>query len=196
MKVQLGQLADIQIGYQVKGKIVQQADDTHLLLQTSDVRTDGQIAWGALATVTPERKGADRYLLLDGDVLFLAKGARRIAVTVRNPRPHTLAVSTFYILRVRDDAVCMSEFLSWYLNIAARDDIAAIEQCGKTIPCVLKEGLMKLEVELPSTATQRRIAALGSLMHTERYLTTQLIEQKSRLINALALRALVCEGAF
>lgn len=194
MKVQLGQLADIQIGYQVKGKIVRQAEDTHLLVQTGDVGEDGTIAWGALATFTPERKGADRYLLTDGDVLFLAKGTKRVAAVVRDPWPHALAVSTFYIMRVRDDAVCVPEFLAWYLNVAARGDIAAIEQRGVTIPCVLKEGLAALEVELPSTATQRRIAALDGLVRRERHLTTELLEQRSRLVNALAQRVLVGGG--
>ena len=194
MKVQLGQLADIQIGYQVKGKVVQHADDTHLLVQTGDVSEGGEIGWRALATFTPERKNADRYLLMDGDVLFLAKGTKRVAAVVRDPLPHALAVSTFYIMRVRDDAVCLPEFLAWYLNIAARDDIAAKEQRGVTIPFVPKEGLMALEVELPTTATQRRIAALDTLVRRERYLTTALLEQRSRLINTLAQRVLTGEG--
>ena len=165
MKVQLGQLADIQIGYQVKGKIVQQADDKYLLVQTGDMAEDGSIAWERLATFTPERKGADRYLLMDGDVLFLAKGTKRVAAVVRNLRPHALAVSTFYIGRVRDDAVCEPEFLAWYLNIAARDAIAAMEQRGVTIPFVPKEGLVVLEVELPSDghpAAHRRAGCFGA----------------------------------
>ena len=194
MKVILGQIADIQIGYQVKGRIIQQADDTHSLVQTSDVNDAGEIAWEALASFTPVRKGTDRYQLIDGDILFLAKGARRVAAVVRNPQPHTLAVSTFFILRVRNDAVCLPEFLAWYLNVAARDDIAAIEQRGVTIPFVPKERLLQLEVELPTTATQRRIAALDELMHRERQLTAQLLEQRTRLINTFAQRTLYDKG--
>lgn len=186
MKVRLDQLVDIQIGYQVKGKIVQHADDTHLLVQTGDVSAAGEIDWGKLATFTAIRKASSRYLLRDGDVLFLAKGNKRVATVVRAPRPQALAVSTFYILRVRDDEVCLPEFLAWYLNVAAQDDIFAREQRGMTIPFLPKEGLLAIEVELPSSAIQQRIAALDMLLRKERHLTAELLKQRSRLLNTLA----------
>lgn len=190
MKTKLGRLVDIQIGYQVKGKVVSRPNDTHLLVQTGDVNGDGVIAWEALARFTPERKGADRYTLVDGDVLFLAKGAKRVAAVVRNPRPRALAVSTFYILRVRDDAVVLPEYLAWFLNVAAREEIAARELRGTTIVFVPKEVFAALEVELPSNGTQRRIVALDELMRREKRLTAELLGKRTQLVNAAARRAI------
>ncbi len=194
MIVQLGKLADIQIGYQVKGKIVARADGTHWLVQTSDVSPEGEVAWEALAGLTPERKGVNRYALLEGDILFLAKGARRTTALIRHPLPHTLAVSTFFILRVRDEAVVLPEYLAWYLQVGARDEVAALAHQGVSIPFVSKEALSDFPVLLPDSATQRRITHLEALLRTERKLTAQLLEQRSRLVNALAKRALVAEG--
>lgn len=194
MKVQLGQLADIQIGYQVKGKIVQQADGTHRLVQTGDMDGEGNIDWERLAPFTPERKGADRYVLRDGDVLFLAKGARRTAALVENPLPHALAVSTFFILRVREVADVLPGYLAWYLNVAARDELAGVQRQGVTIPFVPKEALSEMAIALPDNNTQRRIAELHRLARREKQLTLALLEQRVRLVNAVAQRVLAGEG--
>jgi hypothetical protein len=195
MRATLGQLADIQIGYQVTGKITPQSSGTHLLVQTSDVDRDGGINWEALAPFTPSRKGADRYGLRDGDVLFLAKGARRVAALVRDPLPHALAVSTFYILRVREEAEVVPGYLAWFLNVAARDKLATFERQGVTIPFVPKEALADLMIELPDHATQRRVAALDCLARREKQLTLELLEQRARLVNMVTRRAVTGEGS-
>jgi restriction endonuclease S subunit len=194
MIVKLGRLADIQIGYQVKGKITQQADGTHWLVQTSDVTPAGEVAWESLARFTPVRKDVDRYALTDDEILFLAKGARRTTALIRNPRPHTLAVSTFFVLRVRDEAVELPEYLAWYLQVGARDAVAALAHQGVTIPFVSKEALTDFPVILPDSATQRRITHLDALLCKERRLTTELLVQRSRLVNALAQRVLAGGG--
>lgn len=193
MKVKLGRLVGIQIGYQVKGKVVSRSDDTHLLVQTGDVSEDGEIAWEKLASFTPDRKEADRYTLVDGDVLFLAKGTKRVAAVVRNPQARTLAVSTFYLLRVRDEAVILSEYLAWFLNVAAREEIAARELKGTTMTFVPKEALDTLEVILPPTATQKRIAALDELVGREKRLSLELLEKRARLVNALSRHSITCK---
>jgi len=195
MRTKLGQVADIQIGYQVTGKINPDPAGTHRLVQTSDVDRDGGINWGALAPFTPMRKGTDRYMLRDGDVLFLAKGARRTAALVSNPLPHALAVSTFFILRVREDADVLPGYLAWYLNTAACDDLAAFERTGVTIPFIPKLGLANLCVPLPDHATQQRVAALDFLARREKQLTLDLLEQRARLVNMVTRRAVAGEGS-
>ena len=193
MKVKLGKLADIQIGYQVKGRITPQVDGTHQLVQTSDVNPDGEVAWGALAVFTPVRKGVDRYVLRDGDVLFLAKGTRQTAALVVSPPPHALAVSTFCILRVREVADVLPGYLAWFLNVAARDQLATIVRQGVTIPFVPKEALADLTITLPDHATQRRVAELDRLARREKQLTLELLEQRARLVRMVTQRAVTGE---
>lgn len=186
MRMKLGRIADIQIGYQVKGRITSEPEGTHFLIQTSNVTDDGEIVWGDVTSFTPDRKAVDRYLLSDGDILFLAKGPRRTASLVRNAKPGTIPVSTFYILRIRDDTVILPGFLVWVLNIAARDDIAALELRGTTMPFVKKESLENLDVDVPSLAIQRVVSELNWLVLREKQLVLELLEKRSQYVHAAA----------
>ncbi|MDI6869759.1 MAG: hypothetical protein QME79_00130 [Bacillota bacterium] len=97
-------------------------------------------------------------------------------------------MSTFYILRVRDDAVILPEYLAWLLNVAARKEIVARELQGTTMTFVPKEALATLEVDLPPTAVQQRVVALDTLMRRERELAFELLKKRAHLINAVARR--------
>ncbi|MGE5486117.1 MAG: hypothetical protein ACM3X4_13985 [Ignavibacteriales bacterium] len=191
MKARLGQMVDIQIGYQVTGRVVPRPGDTHLLVQTGDVSENGEINWANLSSFTPERRGTERYTLMDGDVLFLAKGAKRVAAVVRNPLPKAIAVSTFYLLRRRYDPAILPEYLAWFLNKAAWRDIASRELKGTTMVFVSKTALAGLEIEVPSPARQRQIAALDALVRREKALAVNLLEKRARLVHATARRAVM-----
>lgn len=190
MQVELGRLADIQIGYQVSGKDLTGSEATNLLVQTVDVSDSRGIDWARLTPCAPSRKIGDRYTLRDGDVLFLAKGPRRLAVTVRQPLPHTIAVSTFFILRVRDEAVILPEYLAWYLNAAAQEQLGAILHQTSTMAFIPKESLNKLAVDLPTTSTQVLIAAADELVRREARLAQELMDLRLQLVGALARRAI------
>lgn len=190
MLARLGQLCEIQIGYQVKGRVVSRPGDTHLLVQSADLAGERGIDWAHLASFTPGRRRVDHLLLRDGDVLFLAKGPRRQTATVRDPRPGTLASSTFYRLRVRDDAVLDPDYLVWYLNAAGREAVNALEVQGTTMAFVPKEAFSELEIPLPDTATQQRLSVLDALLRRERRLTLDLLDQRARLARAVAEKAL------
>jgi hypothetical protein len=189
MKAELSRLAELQIGYQAKGSIEDDPNGTHLIIQSRDCRDDGEISWDELFRVVPQRQ-AERYTLREGDVLFLAKGGRRTAVAVRDPRPHTMAVSTFYIVRMRDEDVLLPEYLAWYLNHSAREHMAAEERQGTTIPFVSLRALADLPVDLPPTGTQRRVAMLDALLRRDRRLASELLERRSRLVTIACKRAI------
>jgi len=189
MKSELCRLAEIQIGYQAKGSIQDDPNGTHLIVQSRDCPEDGQIRWDELCRIVPQRE-AERYVLRDGDVLFLAKGGRRTAAAVRSPQPHTMAVSTFYIIRVGHEDVLLPEYLAWYLNNGAREYLAMEAKLGTTIPFVSLRALADLELDLPPTGTQQHIAALDALLRKERRLTSELLERRTRLVTMLSKRAM------
>lgn len=188
MRVELGEVVDIQIGYQVTGRAAPAPDGTHLIVQISDVGESGEVCWGELTPVVPSGKDARRYELLDGDVLFLAKGSRRLAAAVRDVPARVIPASTFYILRPRDLASVVPEYLAWYLNEAAGPDLAAREMPGSTMTFVRKGELMELPIDLPDLSRQHAIAALAGLLRKEEELIERLLERRSKLVNALGRR--------
>jgi hypothetical protein len=190
MKIDLRRLAEIQIGYQPKGSVEDDPAGTHFLIQSRDCPGDGDIRWDELCRIVPTRRNPERYTLRDGDVLFLAKGGRRTAAAVRSPRSHTMAVSTFYILRVSDEEVVLPEYLAWYLNNAATDYLAAEARQGTTIPFISVQTLAGMPVELPPTRTQQRVVAMDALLRQEQRLTSKILERRGQLVTALSKRAI------
>ena len=188
MKARLLELAEIQIGYQAKGRIKDDPDGTYRIIQSRDCPSDGEIRWDELLHIEPDRD-PERYVVRDGDVLFLAKGGRRTAVAVHNPELHTVAVSTFYILRVRDQSAILPEYLAWYLNNAAHEYLAVEATRGTTVPLVPSKALANLPVEVPSMPVQKTVAALDAVLQKERRLTSELVEKRAQLITALCVCA-------
>lgn len=189
MRVQLGEIADVQIGYQMTGRAEPDPEGTHLLVQTADLTDSRNVAWDRLSVIAPRRRDVGRQELLDGDVLFLAKGSRRVAVVVRQPPSRCMAVSTIYIIRAREQSVLLPEYLAWFLNVAARDELSARELQGTTMSYVRKESLLDLPLDVPSLARQYAIADLDNLLRRERALTSQLLDSRERLVNTIARRA-------
>jgi hypothetical protein len=190
MKPKLRELVEIQIGYQAKGRIEDDPDGTYQIIQSRDCSSEGQIRWDELLRIEPHRD-PERYVVRDGDVLFLAKGGRRTAVAVNNARPHTIAVSTFYILRVGDGERILPEYLAWYLSNAAHEYLTVEATRGTTVPLVPSKALANLPVDVPSKPVQKTVAALGAALQKERRLTSELAEKRAQLITALCVRAVV-----
>ncbi|NUP99093.1 MAG: hypothetical protein HUU35_04460 [Armatimonadetes bacterium] len=189
MQIRLGEVADIQIGYQVAGKAEPDPDGTHYLIQTSDVDNTGSIAWAELVQVVPVTRSVERYELVDGDVLFLAKGVRRVSTVIRQPPARTIPASTFYLIRTRDQSALLPEYLNWYLNVGARDALTARELQGSTMTFVRKESLADLPVDVPDLSSQRAIASLFDLVRREEALVGELLSRRASLINIVARRA-------
>ena len=91
MKMKLGRVADVQLGYQHREKVSHVEHGSHRLIQGKDfVRTellsggsDEPAGWRVstleLDRVTP-KGDATRYRLQPGDLLFVSRGTTNIAV--------------------------------------------------------------------------------------------------------------------
>jgi hypothetical protein len=189
LRAKLAQLASLQPGYQLLAGVTRSSAGTHVLVQMRDVNAENGIAWDHLVPFIPDRKGVERYLLRDGDVLFLSKGARRVASVVCDPKPNAIAAAIFFILRVRE-GIILPEYLAWYLNGPAQREMNAEVRQGTTMPFLTREALENLEVALPSLDIQQVIVRLDATLKRERLLTTQLLDARTRLALALAERAI------
>ena len=202
--MKLRDIAEIQIGYQHRDKghpINMGSTGTHRIIQIKDLDLEEQfkrevIGRGGSAPYvwldnlyqdTPAGD-AERYLVSQGDVLFLSRGQRTYAVPVLQALENTVASYYFYILRPDADHVD-PEYLAWFINQPTAQACLERLQRGSHIKIIPKSAFEELEVVLPPLATQRAIVELERLRQREVYIMSRLVQARKRLINGLALRA-------
>lgn len=192
MKATLTDVATIQIGYQFRSRFEADPNGVHQVIQIKSFDDDGQLDVDNLETVTLESK-ADNYLVHKGDVLFLSRGHRNFAYALPELEHDTIAVSHFFIVRVNQESV-MPEYLAWYLNQKpAQSTIESVARQGTRIPMVTRSAFGLLEIDIPPMAIQKNIVELEHLQQKERDLTSQILNKRSELVEAVTLKAIKLE---
>ena len=202
--MQLKEISEIQIGYQHRDKstpIDMGSTGSHRIIQIKDLDPEGRFkdvvlerggiapyVWsGSLYQVTPSG-GADRYLVNEGDVLFLSRGQRPHAVSIAEPLENAVAAYYFYILRT-DPTHVLPEYLVWFINQPKAQSYLERRQRGSHIKMIPKAAFEELEVAIPPLATQRIIVELERLRQKEEHTMNRLADARKRLVNGIALRA-------
>lgn len=178
----------IRAGYQIRGRVKARPDGSHALLQLRDFDEGrARIDVNGMARIAPGRINEEQ-LLLDGDVVFLAKGARSFAFVPRGLPAPALVAATFLILRPCDwvDA----NYLAWSLNSEpVHRQLSRYIGQGLQMPFVPRETLENLVIPVPDLRTQRMIAAVDALAAEEQRLLSRLADNRRLLAAAICTRA-------
>lgn len=202
--MKLQDIADIQIGYQHRDKahpISMDSTGTHRIIQIKDLDLEEQFkdkvierggivpyVWpGSLHQVTPSGD-ARRYLVSQGEVLFLSRGQRTCAVPILASLQDTIASYYFYILRLDTERVS-PEYLAWFINQPTAQAFLERLQRGSHIQIIPKSAFEELEVIVPPLAMQRAIVELERSRQKEEHIMGRLVYARRRLVNGLGLQA-------
>jgi len=188
MKKVLREIADIQIGYQLPGRIPHDSAAACRIIRMRDIDDAGCLCAEKMAWFTPQRD-TDRYVVRDGDVVFQARGNRNLAFVLRDVPAATLASNHFYIVRVRPNVV-LPVYLAWFVNQPSAQVHLTGKAQGTTMMLVPKEAFESLEVDVPPLDVQQTIVELAALRQRERSLVENLERKRDTLIRALSLRAI------
>jgi len=126
------------------------------------------------------------HLLQAGDVLFLSRGHRHWALAITGSMPRFIAPGYFFILRV-DTARVRPEYLTWFINHPATQELLRGKAKGTHIPFLSKHDVESLTVPLPPVATQDTVVALASLARREQELLDRLAERRRVLLDTICL---------
>lgn len=187
MRICLKDIAKVQIGYQLRGRLVSDAGGTHRIIQMRDVDGNGLFAVGALSRFTPSRD-AERYVVAAGTVLFQARGRANVANVVPEVPGNTLASSHFFIV-VPANGIVLSEYLAWYLNTGPVQSFLKSKVQGTTMMLVPRGVFDNIEIEVPPIEVQQKIVRLTVLRSGERRLAARLDARRDMLVEALCLKA-------
>jgi hypothetical protein len=180
----INDIADIQIGYQAKGRLKESPDSRYRILQLKDIDIDVALPdWSRLMQIDPERK-PERYSVSEGDILFACRGPRNYALHIKQIPEWVLATNAFYILRPEREVI-LPEYLAWWLSLDNnRNKIETIRTQG-VMPLVPKADLAKFAIHVPDMEAQANIVLAWALATKERCLMTELAEKKLQLAQLL-----------
>lgn len=189
MKVVLGDISEIQVGYQSREAIHQCHQGSHYLLQAKDFNNLHQVDWSNLIKFTPTGSVIKSEIQL-GDILFLAKGQDNFAYLVDRSVDHILATNSFYIIRV-DQAIVLPEYLTWWFNQTPAKKYIQLNRSGSSLPFLSVSAISRFEILIPDIETQRKIGELELLRKREADLFGLYLSKKSTLIQSICLNAII-----
>lgn len=190
--------AEVLPGYSLKKAVAHNPKGTHQIILAKHLPQFGPYHFldEHELRIIPERH-VQKYLLAEGDILFMPRGVNNYAVIVEAVPFNAVAAGSFYILRAKDGLE--PAYLAWVLNQTSVQANIATIRTGAGTPLVSRALFKEIRIVLPPIDEQRRIAKIGSLidkekqllkiMNEEIYLKHRLIGQKiSSMLEQKALR--------
>jgi hypothetical protein len=183
-KLFLGNLTEIQPGYQARGKIRESHAGSHRLLQAKDV-VENSLSWETTISFHPELN-PKRYRIENNDILFIARGYENRAYLAINPPDNVLASNTFYIIK---PLKIQPGFLAWWLNERPAQTYFAQFQVKMGYAYMSKKNLVNLEVPVPGPEIQEKISNALKLWNHEQYLISEIQGLKESVMSSIFLSA-------
>lgn len=191
--MQLKKIVSIQSGYQARRKvrpaIGQDASDAVSFIQIKDVDAEKGLNLNAVDRIKVEGD-LERYMVCQGDVLFLAREPRQFAVVIDQELQQTIVTSYFYILRIQIDYVT-PWYLAWFLNEPKFQERWKREMRATQSQVVLKSTFSNIDIEVPSRKTQTKIVELDRLRRREAHLLQSIQQKRRQLVQAITTRAAI-----
>lgn len=187
MKKKLCDIAEIRPGHPFRGSISPADEDGTPVIQVRDIDSYGHINANKLVkTELTGKKQPD--FIKQGDILFVAKGAKHFATCIQNKLSNTVSSPHFFIIRVlpeyKDEV--LPEFISWQINqIPAQRYFQATAE-GSLYVSIRRQVLEDTQLKLPSLEKQKLLVRLHSTAMNEQKALEDLIENRKKQLEAIA----------
>ncbi len=184
----LGGLASISAGYPFRGKIDALPKGKVAVIQMRNVDADSGINWADLSRIELPRTSTKAYLR-PGDVILSTRGGRNVAYHIDDRREQVVCSPHFFVIRAEQQTI-LPEFLVWQLNQRPAQEHFAAGATGSYILNLKREVVESLELAIPPLSEQRSLVEFDKAMKSERAILTQLIENRTLEMTAIAKRIL------
>ncbi len=191
IKTKLSNIARISSGHPFRGTIQQVQDAETHVIQVRDVDEFGEINLHSLITTELSGRKQPNYLQ-EGDILFVAKGAKHFSTYVQHIPKHTVCSPYFFIIQIcpteidKSFGTILPEFISWQLNQLSAQRYFKNSAEGSLYVSIRRKVLEDTPITLPPIETQHRIVALHRAAINEQKVLKQLINIRQLQINAVA----------
>jgi len=190
-EVPLCEIADIRSGHPFRGTIKQYDDGDVKVVQVRDTEASGEInQYNMVETRLSTKKQPD--WLQNGDVLFIAKGARHYSVLVENVLERTVCSPHFFVVRLKPEFrdVVMPDFLCWQLNQQPAQRYFQATAEGSMYLSIRRQVIENVPIKVLKLEKQKQLAALHRCGVREQKVLQKLIENRQQQLDAIAIHAL------
>lgn len=187
-QIALGTLANIQVGYQAKSSIHEDAQGKYRLIQSKNFDSFHHLQSNNLIAFLPDRK-PETYSVSEGDILFQARGVVHFACCIEEDLKDTLAAGSFYILHMKNRDI-LPQYLAWWLNQAQAQAYFHSQTRGAGISFITKNALSHLKIQIPPLSVQKKVVKIVSLAEHEKVLLDRLSSLRAHLAKAVCIKAI------
>ncbi len=182
--MKLTDLAIISAGHPFRGKILEKSGSGIRAVQMKDISIDQGVCWESVIETELSGKKKPAWLM-NGDILFAARGARNYAVLVDHIVGKVVSAPHFYILRVNEQSL-LPEFLVWQLNQKPLQNYFDRAAQGSFTKSIKRSILECAEITVPPLDNQKQIVGLHMTLMQERKLYSELTRNADKLMNSIA----------
>lgn len=183
----LSEVMTIQAGYPFRGAIRAIPSGNVKAVQAKDISELGELRESNLI-VTDLTGKRDADYLQQGDMLFIAKGAKHTACYIDKDLNNTTCAPSLFLLRIKPEwkGLINAQYIAWQLNQTPIQNYFKRSAEGSFQISIRKPILAATPIVLPDIATQNTIAKLYAASIKENALLHQLINNRQQQFNAIA----------
>lgn len=130
-----------------------------------------------------------QHLLVEGDVLFAAKGTKNFAVAVAKDWGQAVASTSFFVIRLNTADVFPS-YVAWFINHPTQQQKLKAMARGTAIASIGREALVDMEIPIPPRHLQELIVKIEELRKRENSIKKQLEELREQYLQQLLLKSI------
>ncbi len=190
LQVALSEITTISAGHPFRGRIPEKSGSDIRVVQMKNISSGSGVCWDAVIETELSGKKEPNWLM-DGDVLFAARGSRNYAAIVDQLKGKVVSAPQLYILRVKGQSL-LPEFLVWQLNQKPMQTYFDRAAEGSFTKSVRRSVLEKAFLTVPPIEKQKQILRLHLTLLQEKRLYAELSQNADKLMNAIA-RALIAD---
>jgi hypothetical protein len=191
VKVELKDIASIQMGYSFRARLESMDTGTVAVIQMKDLTDQNRVDCNALVLVDME-KPKEHHLVKPGDLILRSRGlVSTSAILEDNPGVAVVAAPLLRIRLTHHDI--MPEYLNWFISQTPAQTYFTSQAKGSTQRMISKETLDGLEVFFPPLDRQRTIVTMASLAEKEQHILEKLADKRRQYISTTLIR--LAQGA-
>jgi len=187
INTKLCEIADIRPGHPFRGTITPVSSANTYAVQVRDVNNFGEIENKNLITTELTGRKQPDYLH-EGDILFVAKGAKHFATYVQRVPEQSVCSPHFFLVRIQALSAekVLPEFISWQLNQSSAQRYLKNSAEGSLYVSIRRKILEDTPITVPPLVTQQRIVSLYRAAVSEQKVLQQLIVNRQQQLNVIA----------
>ena len=194
-EVRLSDIADIRLGHPFRGTVKQyDKGDVHVV-QVRNTEPTGEINKTTLVQTQLSTKKQPDWLK-NGDVLFVAKGAKHYSALVQQVLERTVCSPHFFVVRIKAEFkdMILPDFLCWQLNQQPAQRYFKATAEGSMYLSIRRQVLENVPIKVLTLEKQKQLTAMHRCGVKEQKVLQKLIENRQQQLEAIAMHALSSVG--